>query len=56
MVNFLLKVVLHADEPSGPIMQTSHHSSVNVDQMIGLEVEILVWPTCTCGLPIDRDV
>ena len=38
MVNFLLKVVLRADEPSVPIMRTSHHSSVNMGRMMGLEV------------------
>ena len=53
MVNFLLKVVLHADDPSGPIMETSHHSSLHVGRMMGLEVEI---PVCMRGLPIDRDI
>ena len=46
MVNFLLKVVLCADDPSGPIMETSHHSSLHVGRMMGLEVEI---PVYMCG-------
>ena len=53
MVNFLLKVVLCADEPSVPIMRTSHDSSVNMGRMMGLEVEI---PVHMRGLPIDKDV
>ena len=30
VVNFLLKIVLRADDPSGPIMETSHHPSLHV--------------------------
>ena len=40
MVNFLLTVVLLADDLSGPIADTSHHTSLYVDRMMGLEVEI----------------
>ena len=40
VVNFILKVVLRADDPSGPIMETSHHSSFHVGRVVGLEVEI----------------
>ena len=46
MVNFLLKVVLHVDNPSGPVVETSHHTSLHVPPMMGLEVEILVWSVC----------
>ena len=47
VVNFLLKVVLHVDDPSGPIIETSHHTSLHKGRMMGLEVEI---PVCVCGL------
>ena len=53
MVNFLLKVVLRADDLSGPVVETSHHTSLHVGWMMGLEVEI---PVCVWGLPVDRDV
>ena len=53
MVNFLLKVVLRVDDPSGPVMETSHHTSLHVGQMMGLKVEI---PVRVCGLPVDRDI
>ena len=53
VVNFLLKVVLRADDLSGPVMETSHHTSLHVGRMMGLEVEILVRVR---GLPVDRDV
>ena len=43
MVSFLLKVVLCVDDSSGPIMETSHHTSLHVDWMMGLEGEILVF-------------
>ena len=52
MVSFLLKVVLCVDDLSGPIMETSHHASLHVDWMMGLEVEI---PVCVRGL-LDRDI
>ena len=42
MVNFLLKVVLHVDDPSGPVVETSHHTSLHMGRMVGLEMEILV--------------
>ena len=38
----LLKVVLRADDPSGPIMETSHHPSLHVGQVEGPKVEIPV--------------
>ena len=41
-VNFLLKVVLHADNPSGPVVETSQHTSLHVPRMMGLDVEILI--------------
>ena len=53
VVNFLLKVVLCADDLSGPVVETSHHTSLHVGQMMGLEVEISVR---VHGLPVDRDV
>ena len=53
VVNFLLKVVQRADDLSGPVVETSHHTSLHVGRMMGLKVEILV---CVCGLPVDRDV
>ena len=34
VVNFLLKVVLRVDDPSGPVMETSHHTSLHVGQMM----------------------
>ena len=52
MVNFLLKVVLRADELSGPVVETSHYTSLHVGRMMGLEVEI---PVRVRGLPVDRD-
>ena len=42
VVNFLLKVVLHADNPSGPVVETSQHTSLHVPWMMGLDLEILV--------------
>ena len=52
MANFLLKVVLSVDDPSGPVMETFHHTSLHVGQMMGLKVEI---PVHVYGLPVDRD-
>ena len=52
LVSFFLKVVLCVDDLSGPIMETSHHASLHVDWMMGLEVEI---PVCVRGL-LDRDI
>ena len=52
MVNFLLKVVLRADDPSGPVMETSHYTSLHMGRMMGLEVEI---PVRVCGLPVDTE-
>ena len=42
VVNFLLKVVLCADDLSGPVMETSHYTSLHMGRMMGLDVEILV--------------
>ena len=44
VVNFLLNVVLCADDPSGPVVEPSHHTSFHVV----LKVEILVraWASC----------
>ena len=53
VVNFLLKVVLRADDLSGPVVETPLHTSLHVCRMMGLEVEVLVR---VCGLPVDRDV
>ena len=53
MVNFLPKVVLHADNPSGPVVEAFHHTSLHVPWMMGLNVEMLVR---VCGLPVDRTV
>ena len=53
MVNFLLKVVLRVDDLSGPVVETSHHTSLHVGRMMGLEVEILARVR---GLPVDRDI
>ena len=60
VVNFLLRVVLHVDDLSGPVddlsgpvMETSHHTSLYVGRMMVLEVEILVRVR---GLPVDRDI
>ena len=51
MVNFLLKVVLCANDLSGPVVEASHHTSLHVGQMVGLEVKI---PVRVRGLPVDR--
>ena len=53
VANFLLKVVLCADDLPGPVMETSHHTSFHVGWMVELKVEILVR---VCGLPVDRDI
>ena len=53
VVNFLLKVVLCADDLSGPVVEASHHTSLHVGWMMGLKVKI---PVCVHGLPVDRDV
>ena len=50
VVNFLLKVFLHVDDS---IMKTSHHTSLHMGQMLGLEVEILVR---VHAFPVDRDI
>ena len=42
VVNFLLKVVLRADDPPGPVMETSHHISLHMGWMMGLEVKVSV--------------
>ena len=34
VVKFLQKVVLRVDDPSGPVMETSHHTSLHVGQMM----------------------
>ena len=34
MVNFLPKVVLRVDDPSGPVVETSHHTSFHVGRMM----------------------
>ena len=36
VVNFLLNVVLHVDDPSGPVVETSHHTSFHVGQNGGI--------------------
>ena len=46
-------VVLRADNPSGRVVETSHHTSLHVGGMMGLEVEI---PVHVRGLPLDRNV
>ena len=51
VVNFLLKVVLCADDLAEPVVETSYHTTLHVGQMMKLEVEILVR---VCGLPVDR--
>ena len=53
MVNFLLKVVVCADDLSGSVVETSHHTSLHVGRMMGFEVEI---PVGVHGLPVDRYV
>ena len=50
MVYFLLKVVLCAEDPSGSVVKTFHHTSLH---MVILEEEVLV---CVHGLSVDRDV
>ena len=42
VVNFLLKVGLRIDDPSGPVVETSHHTSLHMGQMMRLEMEISV--------------
>ena len=42
MVNFLLKVVLCADDLSGPVVEASHHTSLHMGRMMGLKVKIPV--------------
>ena len=34
MVNFLLKIVLLADDLSGPVVETSHHTSLHVGRRV----------------------
>ena len=53
VVNFLLKVVLCADDLSGPVMEAYHHTLLHVGWMMGLKVKI---PVGVRGLPVDRDV
>ena len=53
MVNFFLKVVLHIDDPSGPVVETSHRTSLLMGRMMGPHAEI---PVDVNGLPVDRDV
>ena len=53
MVNFLLKVVLRADDLSRPTVKTSHHTSLHMGRIMGLQVEI---PVRVRGLPVDKDV
>ena len=36
MVNFLLKVVLHVNDPYGLVVKTSHRTSLHVGQTMGL--------------------
>ena len=38
---------------SGSIMETSHHSSLHIGQMMGLKVEI---PVCMHGLHVNKDI
>ena len=42
MIYFLLKVVLHADDLSGSVVETSHHTSLHMGWMIGLKMEMSV--------------
>ena len=53
VVYILLNAVLHADNLSGSVVETSHHTCLHMSRMIGLEVEMSV---CVHGLPVDRDV
>ena len=53
VVDFLLKVVLCVDDPSGPVVETSHHISFRMGWMMGLKVVILVHVR---GLSVDRKV
>ena len=53
VVNCLLKVVLRADDLSGPVVEASHHTSLHMGRMMGLKVKI---PVRVRGLPVDRDV
>ena len=53
VVNFLLMVALRADNPSGRVVETSHHTFLHVGGMMGIKVEILVHVR---GLPVDRNV
>ena len=48
-------MVLCVDDPSGPVMETSQHTSLYVGQMMGLKVVISV---CVHGykIPVDRDI
>ena len=47
VVYFLLKVVLHAADLCCSVVETSHHTSLHMGRMIGLEVELSV---CVHGL------
>ena len=53
MVDFLLKVVLRVDDPSGPVVETSHHTSFHMGWMMGLKVVMLLRVR---GLSVDRKV
>ena len=48
-------MVLCVDDPSGPVMETSQHTSLHVGQMMGIKVAISV---CVHGrkIPVDRDI
>ena len=51
VVYILLNAVLHADNLSGSVVKTSHHTCLHMSRMIGLEVEMSV---CVHGLPVDK--
>ena len=53
VVKFLQKVVLRVDDPSGPVVETSHHTSLHVGRLMELKVEISVRVN---GLPVDRNI
>ena len=50
MTHFLLKVVLWADDLSGPVVKTLHQTSLHMGWVVGSKVEV---PVGVCGVPVD---
>ena len=50
VTHFLLKVVLWADDLSGPVVKTLHQTSLHMGWVVGSKVEV---PVGVCGVPVD---